>query len=86
MADDANAFERRGERRLPVVQQIREHWVEVFFWRVPRLHEVVVEVNLVDRANGGLGVCICGKQHALGVGEELDSLRQELTPDMSGIR
>src|SRR5215210_3110970 len=43
--------------------------------RPARLHEeVVVQGHVVDRADGGLSVRIRGKQHALGVGEDLDGL------------
>ena len=70
VADDANSIERRTERRLPVVQQIVHHPIQPFFGRIPWLHQVVVDLCRVDRANSGIRVCIGGQQGALGIGEE----------------
>ena len=58
---------------LPVAEQVVEHRVEPLLRRVPRLEQVVVEPDLVDRSDGGVGVGVGGQQHALGVGRELAS-------------
>src|SRR5688500_2970722 len=38
----------------------------------------MVEPDLVDRRDGGVGVGVCREQHAAGVGIELHRLEQEL--------
>jgi hypothetical protein len=79
-ADDAQAHERRPERRLPVVEQVVEDGVEPLLRRVPGLQEVGVEQRLVDGADRRLGVGVRRQQHALRGGEQGDRLGQELQP------
>ena len=62
----------------PVVEQVVEHRVEVLLRRVPRLHQVVVEADLVDRAHRHLGVGVRGQEDALGGGRQVCGLRQQL--------
>ncbi len=50
-------------RPLPRVQQGVDDGVELFLGRIPRLEQVVVEVDDVDRVDGGVGVGISGEQH-----------------------
>ena len=48
--------------------------VELLLRRVPRLEQVVVERDVVDRLDRRVGVGVRGEQHALGVGDELARL------------
>ncbi len=66
-ADDANAFEGWLVALLPGFEQVVQHRVELFFGRIPRLVQVVVDLGGVDGADGGFGVGVGGQQHALGV-------------------
>lgn len=50
----------------------------MFFGRIPRFHQVVVELNAVDRRDGRLGVGVGGEQDLAGFGEQLTGLLQEL--------
>ncbi len=63
---------------LPRRQQILDHREQLFLGRVPRLQQVVVERDLVDRGDRGLGVGVGGQQHALGVGDDLARLHEVL--------
>ncbi len=49
---------------LPVAEQVVEHGIEPLGRRVPRLHQVVVEADVVDRLDGHVGVGVRGQQHA----------------------
>ena len=62
----------------PVAQQLVEHRVEPVLGRVPRLHQVVVEGDVVDRADGDVRVGVRRQQHQLGVGRLLPHLPQHL--------
>ena len=66
------------DRGPPVFEQVVEHGVETLLGRVPRLHQVVVEADLIDRAHRRLGVRVRGKEHALRIGREGLGLRQQL--------
>ncbi len=58
----------RLERRagLPGRQQVLDDRVELLLRRVPRLEQVVVQRDLVDRLDGRRGVGVGGQQDALG--------------------
>jgi hypothetical protein len=47
----------------PLLEQLVEHRVELLLRRVPRLEQVVVEVDHVDRVDRGAGVGVGGEQH-----------------------
>ena len=78
MTDDADTIERRSKRSPPIVQQVREHRVEILLGGIPRLHEIVVQSDLVDGADGGFSVRVRREQHPLGVGEYPDGHFEEL--------
>jgi hypothetical protein len=66
---------------LPVRQEVVDHGVEVLLGRVPRLGEVVVELDVVDRLDRGVRVRVGREEDALGLGrlvhrqlEEVDAL------------
>ena len=54
--DHAHALERRLITRLPVAEQLVDHRIEIQLRRMPRLHQVVVELHRVDRADRRIGV------------------------------
>ena len=76
--DHAHATGLERGARLPRRQQVLDHGVELLLGRVPRLEQVVVEVDLVDRLDRRLGVGVGGQQHPLGVRHELARLHQVL--------
>jgi len=80
VADHAHAAGRERGAGLPRRQQVFDDRVELFLWRVPRLEQVVVERDVVDRLDRRLGVGVGGEQHALCVGHELARLEQVLRP------
>ena len=72
------ALERRPEVRDPVREQVIGDRVELLLRRIPGLEDVLVEADLVDGADGRIGVGVGRQQHALGIGLQLQGLRQEL--------
>jgi hypothetical protein len=72
----------RGHRRVPggppQLDQLVHHRVELLGGRLPRLQQVVVEVDHVDRLDGRVGVGIGGQQGSPGVREQVHGLLQEL--------
>ncbi len=78
VADDPYAARRQRGARLPRRQQVFDDREQLFLGRVPRLQQVVVERDLVDRRDRRLGVGVRRQQHALGVGRELSRLEQIL--------
>ena len=67
VADHAHAFEAVAVRQLPIGEQFVEHREQSLLrWR-PRLHQVVIEPDLVDRPDGNVGVGVGREQHELGV-------------------
>ena len=67
VADHAHAAGLERRAGLPRRQQVLDDRVELLLGRVPRLEQVVVELDLVDRLDRRLGVGVGGQQHALGV-------------------
>jgi hypothetical protein len=51
-------------RRTPGVQQRVDDGVELLLRRIPRLEQVMIEVDEVDGVDGGVGVGVGGQQHA----------------------
>jgi hypothetical protein len=74
----------RGDRLVaggaPQLEQLVDHRVELLLGRLPRLQQVVVEVDHVDRLDGGVGVGVGGQQGPPGVGEQVHGLLEELQP------
>ncbi len=61
----------------PIAQQIIELRIEMLVGRVPGLQEEIVDISLVDGADGGVGVGVSRKQGALGIGKDLLRLFQK---------
>ena len=55
-AEDADAFVWRAERGGPVVKQVVQRGIQLFFGRIPGLHEVIMDARFVDGVDGGAGV------------------------------
>ena len=53
-------------RSLPGLQQLVDDGVQLLGGRIPRLEQVMVQVDDVDGVDGGMGVGVCGQQHPFG--------------------
>ena len=80
MADHAHAAGLERGARLPRRQQILDDGEQLLLGRVPRLQQVVVERDLVDRLDRRLGVGVRRQQDALGLRHELARLDQVIGP------
>jgi hypothetical protein len=78
VAHDSHLGVAVGVAVRPVAQQLVEHRVEPLLGRVPRLHQVVVERDVVDRSDRDVGVGVRREQHELGVRRLLPHLLQHL--------
>ena len=61
----------------PVAKEIVQLGIQVLGGRVPRLHKKIVEIRLVDGADGGIRVGISGQQRPLRFGKYLPGLLQK---------
>jgi hypothetical protein len=68
-SDDAHALEGELDVPPPFVQEAVKDRVEVLLRGVPRLRHVVVEADLVDGVDGGIGVGIGGQEDLAGLRE-----------------
>ena len=66
MVDHADVRGQVGVLVVPVAEQVVEHGEQPLLGRVPRLHQVVVEADVVDGLDGDVGVGVRRQQHALG--------------------
>ena len=78
VADDPHPAGLERGAGLPRRQQVLDDREELLLGRIPRLQQVVVERDLVDRRDRRLGVGVGRQQHALGVGNELARLDEVL--------
>ncbi len=78
VADQAHAAGFQGRAGLPGREQVLDDREQLLLGRVPGLEQVVVERDLVDRGDRGLGVGVGGQQHALGVGDDRARLHEVL--------
>ena len=78
VADDLGVRDGAVADRPPRLEQAVDHRVELLLRRIPRLEQVVVEVDDVDGVDRGVGVGVCGQQHAAGQREEVHRLFEEL--------
>ena len=78
VAHDAHPLEWRPKRGQPVVQQVVEDRVEALLRRVPRLEQVVVDLDIVDGVDGRFGVGVGRQQHSFDCGEQLQGTPYEL--------
>ena len=78
--DDLGLRHRPVVRGHPRLEQRVDHRVELLLRRVPRLEQVVVEVDHVDRVDRGAGVGVRGEQHPARPGVDVHRLLEELDP------
>ncbi len=64
-------------RGAPDVEQGVHDRVELLLRRIPRLEQVVVQVDDVDGVDRGIGVGVRGQQHPPGRGEQVHRLLKE---------
>ena len=65
ITDDADAFMVGLVIRMPFVKQIVDDRIKFFFRGIPRLQQVVIELDGVDRLDGCIDVRICRQQNEL---------------------
>jgi hypothetical protein len=78
VADHLGHVHRLVVARPPGVQLLVDHRVELLLRRVPRLEQVVVEIDDVDRLDRGVGIGVGGEQHPAGGRVELHRRFEEL--------
>ena len=78
VADHAHALKGRMVGRLPIIQHVIDYTIKTLFGRVPRFHQVMVDVRVVDSADSCIRIGISRQERAFGVRVKLDSLLQEL--------
>ncbi len=59
LAQHANAFETGAIPGLPIAEEVVEDRVQMILGRMPGLHDVLVEPNVVDCADRCVGVGVC---------------------------
>ncbi len=78
VADDADLVDRALAHRPPRLDQRVDDRVELLLRRVPRLEQVVVDVDQVDRLDRRVGVGVGGEQGPAGVRGDVHGLLEEL--------
>src|SRR5262249_28759811 len=66
-AQNADALKSWTIGGLPIVEQIIQLWIQSFRRRIPWFQKEIIDVCLVDGADGGIGVSIRGKQRPFGL-------------------
>ncbi len=78
VADDLGVRDRAIADRPPCLEQRVDDGVELLLRRIPRLEQVVVQVDDVDGVDRGVGVGVRGQQHAAGQREQVHGGFEEL--------
>ncbi len=65
MPNHTDTLEFRVIRGLPIIKHIVDHAVKSFFRRIPRLHEIMIDVSVVDGPNRSINIRIGSEQCAL---------------------
>ena len=73
----ANSFEGRMEIRGPIIEQIVQNGEQLLLRRVPGFQQVVIELNVVDGFDRGIGIRVSSEQCPLGVGIKFDRLLKQ---------
>ena len=63
---------------MPRLEQSVDHRVQLLLGRVPRLEQVVVQVDDIDRVDCGVCVGVRRQQHPAGEGVDVHRLLEEL--------
>jgi len=77
-AQEPQPLERGTVPGGPVREQIVDDRVQLLLWGIPRLQQVLVELDLVDRPDCDVSVGVGRQQDALGVGLERERFGEEL--------
>ena len=59
---------------IPVVEQVVQNRKQLLFGWIPRFQQIVIELNVIDGFNGGIGVRVGCEERPLGVWIEFDRL------------
>ncbi len=78
MADDLGVGDDPVAGGLPGVEQRVDHRVQLLLGWVPRLEEIVIEVDDVDGLDRGVSVGVCGQQYPAGERVDVHRLFEEL--------
>jgi hypothetical protein len=82
--EHGDAGEGRPAAGTPLGQQLVEDGVQPLLRRVPRLEQVPVEVDVVDRPDRGVGVGVGGEQHPLRARRDVHGQLEELHAGHAG--
>ena len=72
------------EGGLPVIEHVIDHTIEPLFGWVPRFHEVMVDMGVVDRADSSVGIGVSRQQCTFGIGIKFNRLFEELDTGHAG--
>src|SRR5258706_8856311 len=78
ITDNADTLKFRAIRSLPIIEHVIDNTVESLLWRVPRLHQIVINVRVIDRADRGVDIRVSGEQRPLRMRIHFDCLLQKL--------
>ncbi len=78
LSHHANTLKGRSVGSRPVIQEVIQHRIEALFWRVPRLGEVIVDVDFVNRPNRRIGVGVGSQKRPAHPRVVLQGLLEEL--------
>jgi hypothetical protein len=78
VTDDLGAGHRAEVTAPPRLQQVVQHRVELLLRRIPRLEQIVVEIDDVDRVDRRVRVRVRGQQHPPSTRVHVERLLQEL--------
>ena len=75
-----------GNSARHVSSRVAQHGKSCCVRRVPRLHQIVIELDVVDRLDRGVGIGVGGQQNPAGVRHQSSELASNSTPVIPGIR
>ena len=75
--DDAHAFKGGMVGSLPIIEHVIHYAIQALLRRVPWSHQVMVNVYVVDGADGRVGIGVSRQQRAFGVWVKVDRLLQK---------
>ena len=78
IADDAHTVKHWMIRSLPIVEHVIDCPIKTFLGWIPRFHQVVIDVDVIDGANGCVGVRVSSEQCPFGIWIKFNRLFQKL--------
>ena len=85
MPDDLGATHRLLVVGQPHVDEGVDHRIQLLLGRIPRLEQVVIKVDDVDRLNGRLGIGVGGEKRPTRMGKRSIASSRNSRPLISGI-